>query len=60
MDRSVLIILLALVTFALVAIWMFRSKKKAESGDDTRPALDERLERGPDDERDRTGNSEVR
>ena len=59
MDRSVLIILLALATFALVAGWMYRSKKKAQSGD-THSALDERLEHGPANERDRTGNSEVR
>ena len=59
MDRSVLIILLALATFALVAGWMYLSKKKAQSGD-RRPALDERLEHGPANERDRTGDSEVR
>ena len=35
---------LVAATFALVAIWMFRSKKKAESGDDTRPALDDLLQ----------------
>ena len=59
MDRSVLIILLALATFALVAGWMCRSKKKAQSGA-THSALDRRLEHGPENERDRTGNSEVR
>lgn len=59
MDRSSLIILLALVTFALVAAWAYRSKKKAQSGE-TRSALDERLEHGPSSERDRTGNSEIR
>lgn len=59
MDRSLLIILLALVTFALVAGWMWRSKKKAESGD-THGALDRRLEHGPANERDRTGRDEVR
>ena len=59
MDRSVLIILLALVTFALVAGWMYRSKKKAQSGE-THGALDRRLEEGPANERDRTGHDEVR
>lgn len=58
MDRSYLIIILALTTFALVCAWMYRSKKKAQSGT-THSALDERLEHGPENERDRTGQSEV-
>ena len=59
MDRSFLIIILALATFALVAAWMYRSKKKAQSGR-THSALDERLEHGPADERERTGGREIR
>ena len=59
MDRNFLIIILAITTFALVAAWMYRSKKKAQSGE-THSALDERLEHGPGSERERTGNSEIR
>ena len=59
MDRNILIILLALTTFALVAAWAYRSKKKAQSGE-THSALDERLEHGPASERERTGDSEIR
>ncbi len=58
MERPYLIIILALVTFALVCAWMYRSKKKAQSGT-THSALDRRLEHGPANERDRTGHTEI-
>jgi len=32
MDSSTLLVLLPLVTFALVGIWMYRSRRKAKSG----------------------------
>lgn len=32
MDQSSLVIVLALVTFAAVGAWMYRSKRKAEKG----------------------------
>ena len=34
MDQSSLVIVLALVTFALVGGWMYRSKRKATKGID--------------------------